>query len=260
MRKYLRLLRYAARDQLVYLPAFMARNLFFVAILFTFFSLWRVVFSGQGSIAGLTLVQTLWYLTFTEAVELARPRVFSQIQEEVKDGSLAYSLTKPYHYPLFYLSRSMGEGCVRLLPILALGFLLATAFVGLLPGYLRALPFGLLLMLGGLLLSCLWQLLIGLLAFWTEEVSPFFWILQKLVFILGGMFIPIDFFPPWLQGVARYLPFAFSAYWPASCMVEFSLERFAIGLSGVLFYGLLLGGAVMGVFALGRRRVHVQGG
>ena len=46
-------------------------------------------------------------------------------------------------------------------------------------------------------------LAIGLLAFWLEEVSPVFWIVQKAIFILGGLFLPIDFFPPGLAAVAR---------------------------------------------------------
>jgi len=69
-------------DALAYLPAFLVRNVFFVVILSS---------SGPSgawcSPAGppsrdITLVQTLWYLTFTEAMELARPRVAGMVQEE----------------------------------------------------------------------------------------------------------------------------------------------------------------------------------
>ena len=260
MRKYLTVFRYAARDQLVYLPAFLIRNIFFVLILFIFYSLWRVVYAGRELIAGLSMTQALWYLTFTETVELGKSRFFLQIQREVKDGTIAYTLIRPFSYVLYYLTRGIGEGIIKMAPLLTIGFVVASLFTGPLPGYLTALPAGILLIVGGYVLTALWQILIGLLAFWFEEVSPFYWILQKLVFILGGMFFPIDFFPPWLQGVSKALPFAFSAYWPAYAMVNFSTSVFLNALVGQAAYILLLGGACFFVFHLGRRKLHAQGG
>jgi ABC-2 type transport system permease protein len=260
MRKYARIFSYAARDQIIYMPAFLVRNIFFVVIVFIFWSLWKVVFAGREMLAGLTLTQTLWYLTFTETIELSKSRVFNQVQEEVKDGTLAVTLSRPYSYALFHLSRAMGESMVKILPIMAEGFILGMLMVGPLPGYATALPFGLILVVAGLLVTNLWMLVIGLLAFWTEEVSPFYWIVQKLVFILGGMFLPINLFPGWLAGTARALPFAFSAYWPAYTMVSFSPSVFLTGLLGALGYIVLLAGLAALLFTLGRKRVHAQGG
>lgn len=260
MKKYARIAAFAARDALAYLPAFLARNVFFMVILFVFWSLWRAVFASRPSVAGLTLVQTLWYLTFTEAMELSRPRVAGMVQEEVRDGTLAVTLTRPWSYPAFHFWRALGEGSVRALPVLVLGFLLATLLVGPLPGYLRALPFGFLLILLGLAIGILWTLAIGLLAFWLEEVSPVLWIVQKAIFILGGLFLPIDFFPPRLAAVSRWLPFAFSAYWPAITMVSFGWRTFLAGLAGAAAWLAALAGLVALLFAAGRRRVHAQGG
>ena len=260
MKKYARIAAFAARDALAYLPAFLARNVFFVVIIFVFWSLWKVIFASRPAVAGLTLVQTLWYLTFTEAMELSRPRVAGLIQEEVRDGTLAVTLARPWSYPAFHFWRSFGEGAVRVVPVLAVGFCLAALFVGPLPGYLRALPFGLLLILLGLAVGIMWTLAIGLLAFWLEEVSPVFWIIQKAIFILGGLFLPIDFFPPGLAAVARWLPFSFSAYWPAITMVNFRWSTFLTGLGGAAVWLAVLAGTVALLFAAGRRRVHAQGG
>jgi ABC-2 type transport system permease protein len=228
LRRYVRVFSFAARDQLIYLPAFLVRNIFFLVIVFIFWSLWKVVFAGREALAGLTLVQTLWYLTFTETIEMSKSRVLFQVQEEVKDGSIAVALSKPYSYPLFQISRAMGESVVKIFPLLAEGLLLGIFLVGPLPGYLASLPLGLLLIVAGILITNLWMLLIGLVAFWTEEVSPFYWIVQKLVFILGGLFLPINLFPAWLAGAAAYI--------------------------------VLLGAAVTILFARGRRRIHAQGG
>jgi hypothetical protein len=60
--------------------------------------------------------------------------------------------------------------------------------------------------------------------------------------------------------VARWLPFAFSAYWPAYAMVSGSRQAFLTGLAGAAVYTVVLGAGVAGLFALGRRRVQAQGG
>ncbi len=259
-RKYAHIWYYSMRDQLRYLTSFAARNIFFVVILFIFYSLWRVIYADHGVIAGLTMTQTLWYLTFTETIELCKVRLHTEVQQEVREGSIAYGLVRPYSYVLFKVSRAMGESVLKIVPIMVIGFVVATLFTGLLPGYLRALPFGLVLIIGGLILNSLWLLLFGLLAFWVEEVSPFYWIFQKLVFVLGGMFFPIDFFPPWMQTVSRRLPFAFSAYWPAKTMVSFDPRTFWLALRGQVFYIACLGLLAMLVFRLAVRRVHAHGG
>jgi ABC-2 type transport system permease protein len=260
VRKYLRVFAFAARDQLVYMPAFLFRNFFFVVILFTFFSLWRVVFAGRAALSGFTMIQMLWYLTFTETIELSKSRSLFAIQEEVKDGTLAVTLSRPYSYVLYNLARSLGESYVKMFPMLAVGFALAMLFVGPLPGYFTALPFGMILIALGLLLTNLWLIVINLLSFWSEETLPYYWIVQKLIFILGGLFIPVDLFPDWLSGTARFLPFAFSAYWPAVTMVDFSTEKLLTGLAGAVFYAVVLGGLAAFLYARGRRRVCAQGG
>ncbi len=260
LRKYAAIFRYTFRDQLAYMPAFITGQIFFVVIIFVFFSLWKVIYGTKVLLAGLSLSQTLWYLTFTETVELSKCRIFQTVQNEIKDGSIAYALNRPYSYYGFQTARAMGESLVKLAPIMVLGFLSALLFVGPLPGYLGALPFGLILIIGGLLLNTLWMLNIGLLAFWTEDVTPFYWIFQKLIFILGGMFFPIDLFPDWLQGTARALPFAYSAYWPALTMVSFSREAFLTGLAGQGIYIALLTLTGAALFRGALRKVHVQGG
>lgn len=259
-RKYVKIFSCTVRDQFAYIPAFLVGNIFFVVVLFVFFSLWSVIYKDRTLIAGLTLTQTLWYLSFAETIELSKARVYNQIQEEVKEGSIAYALGRPYSYNGFKVARSMGESMVRAVPILALGFAVCSLFTGVLPGYISMLPFGIILICGGILLNTMWGIIIGLLAFWTEEVTPFFWILQKLIFIAGGMFLPIDFFPQWLQGSAKALPFAFSAYWPAITMVNFTFERFWTALGGQIIYISVLGLIAWLIFRTALRKIHVQGG
>ena len=116
------------------------------------------------------------------------------------------------------------------------------------------------LLVGALILNTLWQLAIGLLAFWFEHVQPFRWIFQKLVFIAGGLFFPIDLFPDGLRRVVANLPFAYQAYWPARLLVAYEPEAFLRATVGMAIYLAALSGVVAVLFALGRRQVHANGG
>ncbi len=260
LRKYATIFAVASRDQWIYLPAFLARNIFFVIILFIFFSLWRVIFREENTIAQFTMTQLLWYLTFTEAIELSQTRIFAPISEEVKDGTVAYSLGRPYSYVLYWISRAMGENLVKALPLLVVGAVVATLMVGPLPGYFRALPFALVTIMGGILIGTTLQTIIGLLAFRFEEVMPFWWIIQKLIFVIGGLFIPIDLYPPRLARIARLTPFSFAAYWPASTWVDFSWGRLMTTVAGQAFYVGLFALIAALLFRSGVRSLHVQGG
>ena len=182
------------------------------------------------------------------------------IQEEVKDGSIAYTLIRPFSYIVYYFFQAMGQNLVKMGPMLLEAFVLASLFSGYLPGYFRAIPFGIVLIVGGFAVVTCWQIIIGLLAFWFEEVSPFYWIVQKMIFIIGGMFFPIDFFPEWLSRISKASPFAFSAYWPAISIVNFSWDRFRICLYGQFIYIVILLGLSFLLFRAAVKKVHVQGG
>ena len=248
LRRYGRALTYAGRDQLAYPAALLTRGVLLVIFVFVFNTLWRAIAGGDGQLRGLTVVQLTWYLVFTEMVE------------QVQDGSIAYGLMRPYSYPLFALARALGQALTKTVPIGLAGAVVALALVGPLPGLAAALPRGLTLLAGALLLNCLWMLIIGITAFWFESVLPFHWIHQKLVFIVGGMFFPLDLLPPWLAGLAARLPFAFQAYWPARMLVDPAPELFREALLGTALYAVALGGVALTLFRLGMRRVQAHGG
>ncbi len=81
--------------------------------------------------------------------------------------------------------------------------------------------------------------LIGLSAFVVEDVTAFQWVYHKLVLVLGGVLIPLDFMPGWLRSVSLALPFAYTTYVPARLFVEGEPSRLAGALPAA---GCLAGG------------------
>ena len=89
-------------------------------------------------------------------------------------------------------------------------------------GIIIALP----AILGAWILHFCVTAMIGLSAFLVEDVSAFMWIYQKLAFMFGGMLIPLDFYPQWLQVIAKALPFSSITYGPARLFVTPTTELF----------------------------------
>jgi len=123
------------QNSLAYTGELAYRSVFMVVILYVFVQLWRATYQAAGAltIAGLSFADTLWYLVMTETIELSRARFADQMSAEVKDGSLAYTISRPYNYLLYHWSFGLGDTLLRLVINFAAGTLLVTALVGPMP-------------------------------------------------------------------------------------------------------------------------------
>lgn len=216
-----------------------------IPFMWIFFELWKVTFatSGTTAINGMTLYSTMWYLMIAETIELSRPQLARTISENVKDGSIAYILNKPYSFLLYQFSNAMGETVFRALMNAVLGSVIVWWLVGAPPAWIGWLC-ALVAILGAWILNFCISCLIGLSAFLVEDVAPFMWIYQKFVFILGGFLIPLPLYPQWLQVIAKALPFSAMIYGPAQLFVAPSVslftEIFFTQTAWILAFGLIL--------------------
>jgi ABC-2 type transport system permease protein len=178
----------------------------------------------------------------------------------VRSGDVAYTLVRPVSYPAFMVAHSLGHSAPRFV----LNFVVAVSVVLVFVRSVATTPAGVLGFLvlgaGALVLDALMMVLIGLLAFFIEEVTPVFWIYQKLLFTVGGLFLPLEFFPAWIRDAVRFLPFQFVIYAPARAFVAFDPGEFAGALAGQIVYLVVMGLIVLGVWRYGRRRLAVHGG
>jgi ABC-2 type transport system permease protein len=243
MKKYFSIFNIQLINSLAYPGELIGRSLMIIPFMWIFYQLWTVTFrsSGVDSINGLTLRDTLWYLMIAETIELGRPRVARTVAENVKDGSVAYLLNKPYDFMLYQFSASMGETVFRTLTNALFGGAIVWILVGP-PPHLESWPMALVAMIGAWILNFCMNALIGLAAFVAEDVAPFEWIYQKLAFIFGGLMIPLDFYPAWLQTISRALPFSSALYAPARLFVAPDAASFAslVGLQIVWIVALTL--------------------
>ncbi|TYP57676.1 ABC transporter permease [Thermosediminibacter litoriperuensis] len=262
MDKYMAAAALSAKNYLAYTSEVIFRSGFLVVILFVFVNLWTVTYSrsGAGVIAGFDLRQMLRYLVFTESIVISRPRVHQKVEEDIRTGAVSYTLARPYNYLLFQLSVSFGERMVRFMCTLLVGYAVMTIMIGpYIPG-LSALPFLAVTVALAMLADLIGMIAVGLLAFWVEDVSPFFLVYSRLQMLLGGMIIPITLFPSFLRRLSEWLPFRFMVYAPARLFVDFDLNR-AWGVAvGQILVCLLLFLIGMSVYRMGVKRLDVNGG
>jgi ABC-2 type transport system permease protein len=250
------------QNQLAYIWDALNRAFFILIIMFVFVQLWSAVYQTQGSteIAGLTLANTIWYFLIAEVIELGKFRHDVRISEEVKDGSIAYTLARPYNYLAYHFFNGLGETLVKMSLIFLLGAPLALYYAGLPTLAWRHLPAVLLVALLAVLIDFFVMSIIGLLAFVTEDTFSFRLIYQKFVFILGGLMIPLDFLPGWLQGIARILPFNLTTYAPAKLFVAFTWQQFGQIALLQIFWLTLIGGVLFWQYRWATQRLVVNGG
>jgi ABC-2 type transport system permease protein len=199
-------------------------------------------------------------LVMTETILLSKITVGNVISNEVISGTLAYTLGRPYHYMLYNFFNGVGESVIRLLINFVGGSVLVWLLVGPMPAqWWMVFPLLLTILLAFILDFCI-TVLIALLAFFTEDVSGFFFIYQKILFILGGLLIPLDFFPDWLQAVSQALPFQLVLYAPAALFVNFSWDAFTSVLLQQAVWVALFGILLEVMYRIGGRKVSVNGG
>jgi ABC-2 type transport system permease protein len=261
MKKYWALFTTQVLNTLAYPGEIIWRSLAILLFLWVFTFLWRVAYSNtdQQILAGLTFRDTLWYLLMAEAIELSRPRFAVKIAQSVKDGSIAYILTKPYDFLLYQMSVNAGDTLLRIILTSLFGSMLVVVMVGSPPGLLGW-SLAIIAATAGWFINFLITSLIGLAAFVTEEVTPFMWIYQKFIFILGGMMIPLDFYPDWLQNISKASPFAYIMYGPARIFVSPDFNKFSILLLGQFGWIIGLGIVVVIAYHMGLRRLVINGG
>ncbi len=181
-----------------------------------------------------------------------------RLEDDIRFGMLEPHLLRPKPYLVQKLAEAMGDSLGRLIGIGAAA-LLALALSG------RAVPppiaFFYIAVLGvlGTAVGVLLMTLVGLSAFWVRRVLPPYLIMQKALFLLGGLFAPVSLYPGWFYHAASVTPFAATLFVAGNQALAPSLAAFARGLMAQLAWIVLLTGLVALVWHAGLRKVLREG-
>lgn len=225
-----------------------------------YISMWLAVTPAEG-FGPYTPAVMVQYICFNQVIAWFTQfgmRVRQGVAESVRSGKIAVELARPMDfffqkiafefgaqlYGLVFRGLPVGLGLALLVdmrlpasPAVWLSTLTAVAiggYIGLTLGYM-----------------------VGISSFWTNEIRTVSWALYSAQTLLGGISMPLEVLPGGIGALAKALPFAHLAYYPA---------RIYLGLSGPapimagLSWAIALTIMARALTNRARRRLEVQGG
>ncbi|MEM7340465.1 MAG: ABC-2 family transporter protein [Actinomycetota bacterium] len=189
---------------------------FYLVVTLALSAMWRAVTESRGGeIAGYDATSITWYIIVSElAFSVVPQRLIEYTGDDVVNRRIVPELIRPARPVVIRLAHEVGMVLPRLAACAVVGVVFGFAVVGPPPSWS-----GLTLAIPALLLgaagSIAAQHAFAAASFWFHETRSAWFLYQKLVFILGGLLIPIDVLPGPLRSVAAALPFAAFAYAPS---------------------------------------------
>ena len=231
---------------------------FYAVVASVLAALWRAAAEVNGGhVAGYSGLQLTWYVVASEAVTIAlNTRLIEVIGDDIASGAIAAELLRPAPVLGVRVCTEFGRSLPRLAVCVAIGVVLATTTAGA-PPDATALALAAPAVLLAVACNLIAQHAFAGIAFWLRDARSMWFLYHKLVFVLGGMLLPLQVMPSWLHTIASWLPFAAMAYVPArlaSGHVEPQLLLVQVGWLIVLWW------AARKVFTAGERRLQVVGG
>lgn len=234
----------------------LGRVAFFAMILGVFSAVWRAV-ADAGSTRDPD--EMLWYLAITEWVVMATPLVHVHMEEDIRRGDVAYQIARPASWLGARFAHGVGALLVRAPVMLVVACVCAWLFAGP-PADVGRVAVAMLFGLVACGVMLVFHVAIGVVAFWLGDVAPAYWIWQKLLFVLGGLLLPLQFYPELFARVALVTPFPAVLAGPASFATREPLVR-AGTLALLLALWATIGWLVArAAFSRAVQRLQVNGG
>jgi len=231
---------------------------FYLVIVATLTGLWRVATSAHGgALGGYTAAALTWYIVTSEAAIVSvDARLIQQIGEDIAQGTVAIEMLRPASVVGVRVASEVGRGLPRLALVWLAGGVLASIVAGGPPRAASLLLAGPSLVLA-IIANLLAQHAVAAAAFWLRDAGSIWFLYLKLVFITGGMIIPLELLPSGLERAALLMPFRAMAYAPARLAAGFVEPHLLV--EQVVWIGVL---AVLAAaaFSAGERRLQVVGG
>jgi ABC-2 type transport system permease protein len=263
MRLYLELAKKAAQRQLAYRQANLAgllTNLFFGALRA---AVLVALYNTRPEIGGYTLTAAVTYTGLTQAlIRVVQIFGWFDIMRTIKTGDIVSDLAKPFDYYGFWLAQDFGASLIHLIvrgmPIVAV-YALLTPMVW--PADLgAALAFMLSLTLA-MLVSFAWRFCLNITALWTTDAIGIGRMGFTISMFLSGFLVPVAFFPPWLQTLARWTPFPSTLEIPVQVWLGIVTGPALAGaFVQQLFWVIALTLVARVMLAAGTRKLVIQGG
>lgn len=259
MKKYLAVFQLSATHALKNSKGLIGLSIFLITCMIIFAHLWKLAASKLGAI-DFDSNQLLWYIAFNEWVLVSLPDIQEDMEQDLRSGRLAYLLPRPISYLGSTFAEALGALTVNLTVLGIVTFLFTWSQTESLPFHTTALVFVIPLGFLAGIVAILFQMLIGISAFWLQDISPVHWLWEKLLLLFGGLMLPLSIYPLWMQSLAYFTPFPAILGERSSLALGFGLEQIIsvfLSLGIWTAIGLIL---LLFTYRKGLRVLTIEGG
>ncbi|MDO5716475.1 MAG: ABC-2 family transporter protein [Tissierellia bacterium] len=233
---YVRLLTIGIKEEKVFGINFMFSFLTLPLQALISYYLWKKGM-GEAAIRNFTMntmviyffLQTILMISYEGAMMTAY-----EVNTDISTGKILSLLLKPISYPLMLFFKKIGFFFLRIF----VGYTSVLVFAAILGETLHSINIIYSLLFAAISFTLLFQIqmIIGLLAFRFKNIILLRDFVMDILWILGGVVIPLDFFPKALSSVLSWTVIPLIHYMPGKLLVNpfMTKELLIVFLSGVL--------------------------
>lgn len=235
MKKYLTLIKITWQRALTYRFTVFAYRIGEMLEIIVLIFMWSAIYDSQTIIKGYTLQEMITYLLVGGLINvIVRNWLSEAVAKDIKNGNLSVFLTKPIEYMNYMFFREIGRISVAFFMSVASQTLVIIFFLDKVilrfdsASHLLLIAFMIIL---AFITEWLISYLIGLIAFWTDEVDGIYSTASRLRKFFAGGYFPLSLLPPLFVNISFALPFAYSFFVPTQLYL--GKMDIATGLKGI---------------------------
>lgn len=199
---------------------FFTATLFGLGELVLKISIWQALFAARGGadLSGISLNDMVAYnIASVFSMSFIGCRIMYDINELVQKGEIGQRLLLPLgfrrHFFLTTISQNMFWSAYSAIPPIIIAIFIYGFKVPMQP---LSVAFYLVSLCLALMINFLLQFVLGLLVFWVRNAFFLDWMSGALFSLFSGSFVPMWFFPAWLNTVGMVLPFRAIVFEPTA--------------------------------------------
>jgi ABC-2 type transport system permease protein len=229
-------------------------------------SLWKALYANGNEpdtlLGSVSLNEMYAYSVISIAISIfVGNSVIHRMDSKIKTGEIAVDLMKPLNLHFIIISETIGNNLflaiVQLLPIALVGVMLFDINI---PSWTYMLLF-MIALVNAFVLNFIISYIFGMIGFWYLSIWQINIIMDGIVRILSGRWIPLWLFPPFLAAVSAFFPYRFIYYEPITIFLGKATVMDSvriIGLQLIWIAGLFAVATL--VWNKGVRKLVIQGG
>lgn len=257
VKKYLFLLSGQLQILLEYRWEFLIYPIYRFIQMFIYFTLWKLTTSGD--IEQERRLFLYYFLIFMIFHSIHSGKSAKLMSDAISKGELNQFLTKPINFIFVKTIESFAyivSRVVFVFVILIVGIIIIPSVFA--PYSFSSFVFFIIFAFVAILLWNLLNILIGLLSFWVLEIDAFSTVLDLVLNLFKGAWIPFYLFPDFLREILKFTPIPYIAAWPIEIYQNGIDVDQALLAIGVCMFWMTLGGLIANILYR-RGLIHYEG-